>query len=201
MLEYSYVLCKVISWSLEASHICARAYHWLIALPWLLFGSSSPLSTSTFFQAIIKSRMSSNDPSRGGNTPNWSSSLLRLPPAIRRQIYLEALKSLTVHLNGAPCCLYGCCGRYTDVYGISCSDRGHKESLANSVPRDQAVLEESRRTANYITAHAKLFNLELYLIADVHDHKTALQVVDPILNFARLRRCVIRPRSRSGSNS
>ena len=30
------------------------------------------------------------------------------------------------------------------------------------------------------------------LIADVLDHETALQVVDPILNFAKLRRCVIR---------
>lgn len=209
------------------------------------------------------------DPSRRGNSRDSISSLLRLPPAIRRQIYLEAgvntgqridltfrvlehqnhhgyflhhgfynflficrtiyteishviysensfivqhrdprknleavrnltavsvsaLKSLTVHLNGAPCCLHGCCGRYTNVYGTSCSDRGHKESLATSVPSDQAVLEEWRRTVDYITAHAKSSNLELYLIAHVHDHETALQVVDPILSFARLRRCVIR---------
>ena len=107
-------------------------------------------------------------------------------------VSVSALKSLIVYLNGAPCCLYGCCGRYTDVYGTSCSDRGHKDSLANSVPSDQIVLEEWRRTVEYIAAHVKSYNFELYLIADVHDHETALQVVGPILKFARLRRCAIR---------
>lgn len=105
---------------------------------------------------------------------------------------VSPLTSLTVHLNGAPCCLFGCCRKYTDVYGTPCLDRGHNESLAVSVPSDQAVLEEWRSTVNYITAHANHFSLALYLIADVHNHETPVQVVDPILDFARLRRCVIR---------
>ena len=105
---------------------------------------------------------------------------------------VSALTSLTVHLNGAPCCVVGCCGKDTDVYGTPCSDRGHNESLANSVPSDQAVLEEWRRTVGYVTAHAKPFSLALYLIADVHDIETAIQTVDPILSYAMFRRCVIR---------
>ena len=106
-------------------------------------------------------------------------------------VSVSALKRLTVHLNGAPCCLCGCCGRYTDFYGSPCLDRGHKKSLANPVPSDQVVLEKWRRTVDYVTAHAEFSNLELYLIANVHDYETALQVVDPILDFAKLRRCVI----------
>lgn len=171
------------------------------------------------FKLSSRARMTRNnvdDPSKRGKVSDSSSLLLRLPPAIRRQIYLEAgvitgqridltvvyfsrrffynflfvcrniyaeishviysensfvvqsgdprknlqalrnlttssvsaLTSLTVHLNGVPCCLYCCCGRYIDVSGIPCSNRGHKESLAKSIPIDQGVLEEWRRTVD-----------------------------------------------------
>ncbi len=209
-----------------------------------------------------------HDPSKGESRHDTKSPLLRLSPAIRRQIYLEAglntgqrihldygvleqhshtdsflrrsfynlllicrsiyaetshiiysensfivhqgdkrnlqllrnlttesmfaLRTLTVLLNDAPCCLDGCCGRYTDVYRIPCMDRGRKKSLVSSISRHQELIEDWRRTAKYITAHAKSFSLELYLIADVHDHETALYVVDPILRFAKLKHCAIR---------
>ena len=104
----------------------------------------------------------------------------------------SALRSLTVHLNGALCCLYGCCGRSMDTYRIPCPNRGRKDSLVNAVPIDQKVLEDWLRTMEYITANVKPFSLELYLISDVLDHETALQIVHPIIKFAKFKRCVIR---------
>ena len=104
----------------------------------------------------------------------------------------SALRSLTVHLNGALCCLYGCCGRYMDTYKTSCPNRGRKDSLANSVPIDQKVREDWVRTMDYIMANVRPFSLELYLISDVTDHETALQIVHPIIKFAKFKRCVIR---------
>ncbi len=104
----------------------------------------------------------------------------------------SALRSLTVHLNGDPCCLYGCCGRHMDVLKISCPNRGCKESLANFGHYDQKLLEDWLRTLDYITANVKPFSLEMYLISDVHDHETALQIVHPIIKFAKFKRCVIR---------
>lgn len=104
----------------------------------------------------------------------------------------SVLRSLTVHLNGGLCCLYGCCGGSMDTYKISCPNRGRKASLANSAPMDQKVLDDWLRTMEYITANVKPFSLELYLISDVQDHEIALQIVHPIIKFAKFKRCVIR---------
>ena len=54
----------------------------------------------------------------------------------------SALRSLTVYLNGAQCWLNGCCGGYKVEWQLSCEDRGRKESLTNSVPIDQTVLND-----------------------------------------------------------
>ena len=104
----------------------------------------------------------------------------------------SALRSLTVHLNGAQCWFYGCCGSFKDVLPISCEDRGREESLTSSVPTDQTVLNDWWRTMDYITANVKPFNLELYLVTHVHDYETALRIVHPIIKFAKFKRCVIR---------
>ena len=105
----------------------------------------------------------------------------------------SALRSLTVHLNGALCCLDGCCGWSMGTYNnTSCPKRGRKESHDNSCPMDQKVLEDWLRTMEYVTANVKPSSLELYLISDVHDHETALQIVHPIIEFAKFKRCVIR---------
>ena len=106
----------------------------------------------------------------------------------------SALKSLTVHLNGAPYCLDldGCCAMHMDTYKIPCPNRGRKKFLAKSIPFDQKALEDWLRTMDYITANIKPFSLELYLISDVYDHKIALKIVHPIVKFAKFKRCVIR---------
>lgn len=95
----------------------------------------------------------------------------------------SALRSLTVHLNGAQC--------YDDLQ-TTCEDGERKESLTNSVPIDQTVLNDWWRTMDYVTANVKPFTLELYLMSHVHDYETALRIVHPIIKFAKFKRCVIR---------
>ena len=49
----------------------------------------------------------------------------------------SALRSLTVHLNGALCCLDGCCGWSMGTYNnTACVKRGRKESHDKSCPMD-----------------------------------------------------------------
>ena len=79
-----------------------------------------------------------------------------------------------------------------DVLQIPCEERGRKEPLADSAPIDQRLLEDWWRTMDHVTANAKPFSLELYLISDVHNHETALRIVHPIIKFAKFKRCVIR---------
>ena len=72
----------------------------------------------------------------------------------------SAHTSLTVHLNGALCCLYGCCGTHMDVLQIPCEKRGCKEPLVDSAPIDQRLLEDWWSTMDNVSANAKPFSLE-----------------------------------------